>query len=531
MDSLRVYQSDDDSSNTEHAGDTSDAARPSNRPPLAPSLPLARQPPASADLGRTPRTLLERLPEPLFGNADPQETNAAIAAHPSIARHTLAMASAHSLQPSPQKQRYPTCLQPAPAAPAAPAIPEQHSPNYRSVHNLKRSRIDEPPRELRPYTSKRSQSRQSQPQVTTADHASTGSLSLELAEDSQSGEHGPLIKKYLGDHDSAGSELPRTVGLLLEGHTKGVNRLAWHPRGSLLASASQDGTVFLWDFMNGKSPTLSIRHDASVKDLTWSPDGSVLASIGFSKRLLQTDVCTGATLFTAEHADYGTCVRFHPRNPNLLLSGTVGSGLMLWDTRISSNCQRRFQGNFGQVHAVEFVPDGTKFISTADVLRRNAADKGLVVWDIETPTVLFSSLYLEAYSCPSIRIHPHEQQFVALSNGNYVMAFGLKPPFKQIKSRRFSGQSVDAFPIQVAFSPSGATMSSGCSSGNLVFWRWRQKPQDRRNRQEPAEPEKVVRHGHDGPSIQFEWRPTVHVASKVVGASCGWSDGTVKLWQ
>jgi len=67
---------------------------------------------------------------------------------------------------------------------------------------------------------------------------------------------------------------------LLEGHKKAVTDLAWSPTGKVLASASQDGTVILWDMDKGKALEQRVLGDKddAVLSVAWSPDGQRLAS-------------------------------------------------------------------------------------------------------------------------------------------------------------------------------------------------------------------------------------------------------------
>ena len=60
----------------------------------------------------------------------------------------------------------------------------------------------------------------------------------------------------------------------LEGHTKDVNSVSWSPDGKMLASASSDGTLKLWDVATGKGNSRRGTHRKGLVCVSWVPDGA-----------------------------------------------------------------------------------------------------------------------------------------------------------------------------------------------------------------------------------------------------------------
>jgi WD40 repeat protein len=66
---------------------------------------------------------------------------------------------------------------------------------------------------------------------------------------------------------------------VLAGNSGWVQGCAFAPDGSLLATISRDGTVRLWDTVDGRS-RCALRVAGSLFGVAWHPDGGLLSLAG-----------------------------------------------------------------------------------------------------------------------------------------------------------------------------------------------------------------------------------------------------------
>jgi WD40 repeat protein len=67
----------------------------------------------------------------------------------------------------------------------------------------------------------------------------------------------------------------------LHGHIRGVSAVVFNPDASLLASASLDGTIRLWDMATGTAVAVLEGHTLGVTGVAFSADGSLLVSSSY----------------------------------------------------------------------------------------------------------------------------------------------------------------------------------------------------------------------------------------------------------
>jgi len=209
----------------------------------------------------------------------------------------------------------------------------------------------------------------------------------------------------------------------LKGHRDAVRCVAFHPVYSVLASASEDATIKVWDMESGRLERTLQGHQDAVTCIEFSPDeGKMIASCStdMSVKIWSFDEAMDyACLKTLQGHDHSvSCVRWipigvaaAPNTPSASSSAAVTSSseyvlsasrdrsIKQWDIR-TGYCIRTFTGHEGWVRTMSIHPSGQRFISSGQ-------DSNLFVWNVSSGA-LEKQINVE---------HSHVVECVLYSNG------------------------------------------------------------------------------------------------------------------
>jgi len=154
-------------------------------------------------------------------------------------------------------------------------------------------------------------------------------------------------------------------------HDDVVTSVAFFPNGKVIASASRDGTVKIWDADTGLIQRTLIDHAGPVLSVAVSPDGKRLAAAGFGSTIV-TWSATGQLVrkITAE-SDRVVSLVFSADSRQIIAAG-ANSIIAVFDAD-SGQLLHSLIGHGGGVKALAFSPDNHRFASGGE-------DKTINIW-------------------------------------------------------------------------------------------------------------------------------------------------------
>uniref|UniRef100_A0AAV1UHQ3 Uncharacterized protein n=1 Tax=Peronospora matthiolae TaxID=2874970 RepID=A0AAV1UHQ3_9STRA len=178
------------------------------------------------------------------------------------------------------------------------------------------------------------------------------------------------------------------VALLSSSSKVDVWELAFSPDGDVLAAASSDGSIVLWQ-------------------ISWVDEGTSCHS--------KTPLCVSETLHVLQSLDGSAdCLAWSPDSQFLLSSGSRSWTIQLWN-RQSGLCEKRFQHPGKVVTKIHWLPRVNQFVS-------GSADKSLILWDANKGSIIHK---WSDQRVLDIAVHPFDTRVYVLISGYEIRVYDV----------------------------------------------------------------------------------------------------------
>ncbi|KAH8586004.1 hypothetical protein B0O99DRAFT_748622 [Bisporella sp. PMI_857] len=285
---------------------------------------------------------------------------------------------------------------------------------------------------------------------------------------------------------------------MLEGHTDGVNSVAFSHDSKLLVSASSDSTLKVWNVATGALQQTLDGHTSWISSVAFSHNSKLLASASYGGTIKIWNAVTGTLQQTLEgHTILAYSVVFS--HDSKLLASANGNTVKIWNTATGALLQM-LESHTKDVNSVAFSHD-SKLLASA------SSDGTVKIWNAATAT-LQRTLESYAVSVHSV-VFSHDSKLLASANDSTVKIWNTATGALQ--------QILDGHTVivnSVAFSHDSKLLASTSAAivNTVKVW----------NTATGALQQTLEGHTDTVKSVAFS-----HDSKLLASASC---DGTIKIW-
>jgi WD40 repeat protein len=247
----------------------------------------------------------------------------------------------------------------------------------------------------------------------------------------------------------------------LEGHYGPVSSLAFDRQSKLLASASWDGTVRIWNAAKGMVLNVLKGHDGVVSSVAFSPDRDLVASGGWDKTVRMWNAITGKPNGVLEgSSDKIRNVNFS-HDGKWVVSGSEDGQIRVWDIQ-SKKLLYILIGHEGAVTSLSFSPDG-RFLASG------SEDKRVFLWTVGSVGQHFNTMAEKLPSVDSVAFSPDGKYMaIGVDRKKVIKIYNMGKKVRSVET--ITLDSEQELPKSLAFSPDSKLLASVDQKGDIKLW-------------------------------------------------------------
>jgi WD40 repeat protein len=242
----------------------------------------------------------------------------------------------------------------------------------------------------------------------------------------------------------------------LQGHTNRAWAVAFSPDGKTLVSGSSDHTLKFWHRQTGTCFKTVKAHSHWVWTVACSPDNQMVASGSMDQTVKLWNLPTGNLVRVLRgHTSYVRSIAFSP-DGELLISSSYDGSIKIWQVKIGQ-CLRTLMNPTGSILAIALSPDG-------QLIASGGSDRTIQLWELKTGECL-TTLVGHTDQIWSLAFHPQGHWLASGSEDKTIRLWDVETG----QCRQVLSDNPTLIP-SLAFDPSGHTLASSCLNATIQLW-------------------------------------------------------------
>ncbi|KAJ2513006.1 hypothetical protein GGI11_004555, partial [Coemansia sp. RSA 2049] len=148
----------------------------------------------------------------------------------------------------------------------------------------------------------------------------------------------------------------------LDGHEGAIYSTQYSHSGNLVASASFDKSVRIWDIGEQKQVAALNGHQQTVFDVAWRYDSAAVVSAGFDRMCIEWDLETRLAIAQLQCDGLVQSVRYSTHNPRIVYSGDSSGFITIHDLRQPQSATK-LSNDGSMVNTIYCFKDETRLVS------------------------------------------------------------------------------------------------------------------------------------------------------------------------